>query len=341
MIDRSSPHVRRPSAPACVLLLVAPAVVYPVVPDEAAVLCAAGRVAQPAARLCRACCRSATRMFFGAAAYVCAPRRQGVGLGRALGLLAGVGSGGGARLRSPGCWRSGAWASHFSMITLAFAQLVYFVALRAPFTGGEDGMQDVPRGRCSACVDIERQPGPVLRRAGDRGVRVLARSSGSSTRRSARCSRRSATTSGARISLGYRVAPLKLLAFVRCRPRWRASPAQPRSSCSRSPRSPDVRLRRFPARRADGDPGRHPDAWLGPAGRRAALLVTHPELSGGPRRVGADPAGRRLRGGGAAVPARHRWASSSTGATKRRLRAGQAERARPREAGTAAAAERR
>src|SRR3546814_3583138 len=32
------------------------------------------------------------------------------------------------------------------MVTLAFAQMVYFFSLQAPFTGGEDGIQAVPRG---------------------------------------------------------------------------------------------------------------------------------------------------------------------------------------------------
>jgi branched-chain amino acid transport system permease protein len=35
---------------------------------------------------------------------------------------------------------------YFAMITLALAQMVYFICLRAPFTGGEDGLQAVPRG---------------------------------------------------------------------------------------------------------------------------------------------------------------------------------------------------
>jgi branched-chain amino acid transport system permease protein len=35
---------------------------------------------------------------------------------------------------------------YFSMITLALAQMVYFAALRAPVTHGEDGLQGVPRG---------------------------------------------------------------------------------------------------------------------------------------------------------------------------------------------------
>ena len=36
---------------------------------------------------------------------------------------------------------------YFAMITLALAQLVYFVCLEAPFTGGENGLQGVPRGK--------------------------------------------------------------------------------------------------------------------------------------------------------------------------------------------------
>ena len=43
---------------------------------------------------------------------------------------------------------------YFAMITLALAQLVYFVALQAPFTGGEDGVQGVPRGRLFGLVDL-------------------------------------------------------------------------------------------------------------------------------------------------------------------------------------------
>ena len=36
---------------------------------------------------------------------------------------------------------------YFSMITLALAQMLYFFFLQAPFTGGEDGLQSVPRGK--------------------------------------------------------------------------------------------------------------------------------------------------------------------------------------------------
>jgi branched-chain amino acid transport system permease protein len=43
---------------------------------------------------------------------------------------------------------------YFSMITLALAQMVFFFYLQAPFTGGEDGIQAVPRGRLLGLVDL-------------------------------------------------------------------------------------------------------------------------------------------------------------------------------------------
>ena len=85
-------------------------------------------------------------MFFGSAAYVTAHAVKVWGVDPALGLLLGGGSaallglaGGLLAIRRQG--------TAFSMITLAIAQLVYFIALRAAFTGGEDGIQEVPRGK--------------------------------------------------------------------------------------------------------------------------------------------------------------------------------------------------
>lgn len=43
----------------------------------------------------------------------------------------------------------------FAMITLALSQLVYFIFLQAPFTHGEDGLQDVPRGTLLGVVDLQ------------------------------------------------------------------------------------------------------------------------------------------------------------------------------------------
>ncbi len=42
------------------------------------------------------------------------------------------------------------------MITLALAQMMYFFALRAPFTGGEDGIQAVPRGHLFGIIDLSQ-----------------------------------------------------------------------------------------------------------------------------------------------------------------------------------------
>ena len=43
---------------------------------------------------------------------------------------------------------------YFAMITLALAQMVFFFYLQAPFTGGEDGIQNVPRGRLLGLLDL-------------------------------------------------------------------------------------------------------------------------------------------------------------------------------------------
>ncbi|MBO9648575.1 MAG: branched-chain amino acid ABC transporter permease [Variovorax sp.] len=44
---------------------------------------------------------------------------------------------------------------YFAMITLALAQMVFFVALQAKFTGGEDGLQGVPRGKLFGVIDLQ------------------------------------------------------------------------------------------------------------------------------------------------------------------------------------------
>ena len=45
---------------------------------------------------------------------------------------------------------------YFAMITLALAQMVFFFSLQAPFTGGEDGIQAVPRGHLFGLVDLSQ-----------------------------------------------------------------------------------------------------------------------------------------------------------------------------------------
>jgi len=46
---------------------------------------------------------------------------------------------------------------YFAMITLALAQMTYFFALQAKFTGGEDGIQGVPRGRLFGLLDLSNE----------------------------------------------------------------------------------------------------------------------------------------------------------------------------------------
>jgi branched-chain amino acid transport system permease protein len=42
------------------------------------------------------------------------------------------------------------------MVTLALAQIVFFIALKAPFTGGEDGLQGIPRGLLFGVIDLNQ-----------------------------------------------------------------------------------------------------------------------------------------------------------------------------------------
>jgi branched-chain amino acid transport system permease protein len=46
---------------------------------------------------------------------------------------------------------------YFAMITLALAQMMYFFALQAKFTGGEDGIQGVPRGHLFGLIDLRNE----------------------------------------------------------------------------------------------------------------------------------------------------------------------------------------
>ncbi|NYE62524.1 branched-chain amino acid transport system permease protein [Duganella sp. 1224] len=92
--------------------------------------------------------------FFGAAGYVAGNALRNWGLPFELGILAGVAAGAliGLVMGALAIRRQGIY---FSMITLALAQMVYFGALRAGnFTGGEDGLQGVPRGRLLGVVDL-------------------------------------------------------------------------------------------------------------------------------------------------------------------------------------------
>jgi branched-chain amino acid transport system permease protein len=83
--------------------------------------------------------------FFGFAAYVAGWLVKAQGWSPELGLLAGTLTGAGLGLIF-GLVAIRRQGIYFAMITLALSQMVFFVCLQAPFTGGEDGLQGVPRG---------------------------------------------------------------------------------------------------------------------------------------------------------------------------------------------------
>jgi branched-chain amino acid transport system permease protein len=91
--------------------------------------------------------------FFGGAAYVAGYLVKNSGLTPELGVLAGTVFAGllGLVFGSLAIRRQGIY---FAMVTLALAQIVYFVAIKAPMTGGEDGLQDVPRGMLLGLFDL-------------------------------------------------------------------------------------------------------------------------------------------------------------------------------------------
>ena len=91
--------------------------------------------------------------FFGGAGYVAGYALKSMGMPTEIGLLIGTGFAalvglviGGLAIRRQGIY--------FTMITLALAQMLYFVFLQAPFTGGEDGLQGVPRGTLLGSLDL-------------------------------------------------------------------------------------------------------------------------------------------------------------------------------------------
>ena len=95
-------------------------------------------------------------LFFGWASYVCAHAAKVWGfppeLAIASGTVAAAGLGtivGALAIRRQGIY--------FTMITLALAQMMYFFAIQAPFTHGEDGIQAVPRGTLFGFIDLADQ----------------------------------------------------------------------------------------------------------------------------------------------------------------------------------------
>jgi branched-chain amino acid transport system permease protein len=92
--------------------------------------------------------------YFGMASYVSAYTAKAWGLTPELAILLGTVTAGGLGFvfGSLAIRRQGIY---FAMITLALAQMVFFFSLQAPrFTGGEDGIQAVPRGHLFGLVSL-------------------------------------------------------------------------------------------------------------------------------------------------------------------------------------------
>ena len=93
-------------------------------------------------------------MFLGTAGYVCGHAVKVMGFPTELGILAGVAASaslgyvvGALAIRRQGIY--------FAMITLAFSQMLYFIYLQVPFTGGEDGLQGIPRQTFLGLVNLD------------------------------------------------------------------------------------------------------------------------------------------------------------------------------------------
>ena len=92
-------------------------------------------------------------MFLGSAGYICAHAAKVWGWSPEVAILAGTLAAtvlgvvvGVVAIRRQGIY--------FAMITLAIAQMIFFYALQAPFTHGEDGIQGVPRGKLFGLIDL-------------------------------------------------------------------------------------------------------------------------------------------------------------------------------------------
>ena len=91
--------------------------------------------------------------FFGGAAYITGHALKIWGVPFEFGVLIGTAFAaamgwliGGLAIRRQGIY--------FTMITLALSQMLFFVFLQAPFTGGEDGLQSIPRGHLLGLIDL-------------------------------------------------------------------------------------------------------------------------------------------------------------------------------------------
>jgi branched-chain amino acid transport system permease protein len=150
--------------------------------------------------------------FFGAAGYVAGYALRSMGLPFEIGIVAGIAAAAliGLVMGSLAIRRQGIY---FTMITLALAQMLYFVCLQAPFTGGEDGLQGVPRGKLLGLLDLSSDMSMyyVVLAIAVGGFALIMRTVHSPFGQVLKAIKENEPRA---ISLGYDVDRYKLLAFV-------------------------------------------------------------------------------------------------------------------------------
>ena len=150
--------------------------------------------------------------YFGMASYVSAYSAKVLGLPPELAILAGTAVAAllGVAFGALAIRRQGIY---FAMITLALAQMVYFFSVQAKFTGGEDGIQAVPRGMLFGFINLAEDRTlyylvAVIFMAGLLAIYRIIHSPFGQVMKAIRDNEPRA------ISLGYRVNRYKLILFV-------------------------------------------------------------------------------------------------------------------------------
>ncbi len=151
-------------------------------------------------------------MFFGFAAYVTGYAVKDWGWDPLLGILAGAAVAAMLGVVS-GLIAIRRQGIYFAMVTLALAQMVYFFCLQAKFTGGEDGIQAIPRRPIAGVLDISNDTVLyyVVLLVCVAGFLIIYRTIHSPFGQVLKAIRENEPRA---ISLGYAVDRFKLIAFV-------------------------------------------------------------------------------------------------------------------------------
>jgi branched-chain amino acid transport system permease protein len=150
--------------------------------------------------------------FFGMGSYVAAWTAKNWGISAEVAILLG-GVTGGVLGVVIGYLAIRLQGLQFAMVTLALAQLVYFFCLQAPFTGGEDGIQQVPRSPLFGFISMQPDMAmyslvAVIFLAGFLFIHRVVHSPFGQVLKAIRENEPRAT------SLGYRTDDYKLMAFI-------------------------------------------------------------------------------------------------------------------------------